>query len=288
MEKRNTSSALDNSTTPQPRKTPSTDRGETDLAEVQAELDRQRADAIELVAKIDPSFRRYAQNILTEIENMTPQMVLDDRQQAAELALRRQEADRQRVLDVFLALRGRRYHACDFDNYVVSDQRQHEVVSALRTYCSSLSDHLSRGDGLLLFGPAGTGKDHLLVATVRFAIREYGVRVGWKNGVDLFADARDRIASDCTEREMLAKLVSPDVLYLSDPLPPYGTLTEYQASTLFRAIDRRYSLGKPTWMTLNVASRKEAAERMGPQIVDRLTDGAVVLHCDWPSHRHPR
>lgn len=273
--------------TPPPRKTPSTDRGETDLVAIQAELDRHRADAAELVDKVDPSFRRYAQNILTEYDRMTPQMVRDERQQAAEHALRRQDAERQRMLDEFLASRGRRYHSCNVDNYVAKDPRQQGVLTSLTAYLDSFSDHLSRGDGLLLFGPAGTGKDHLLVSAARLAIRDHGVRVVWRNGADLFGDMRDRIGSDASERELLVKLVSPDVLYLSDPLPPYGSLTEFQAATLFRAVDRRYSLGKPTWVSLNVASRKEAAERMGPQIVDRLTDGALVLHCDWPSYRQP-
>lgn len=60
---------------------------------------------------------------------MPPQLVSDERQQAAEQALRRQEADRQRMFDELLASRGIRYPYCDRDNYVSCEPRQQEVVS---------------------------------------------------------------------------------------------------------------------------------------------------------------
>ena len=50
-------------------------------------------------------------------------------------------------------------------------------------------------------------------------------------------------------------------------------------------IDRRYRDLKATVMTLNVATRKEAEDRLSPNIVDRLAHGAMAIHCNWPSYR---
>jgi hypothetical protein len=57
---------------------------------------------------------------------------------------------------------------------------------------------------------------------------------------------------------------------------------------LFRAIDARYRDYRPTWVTINVGGGDEAEDRMGMQLVDRLRDRAVSIHCNWPSHRKPR
>jgi DNA replication protein DnaC len=54
---------------------------------------------------------------------------------------------------------------------------------------------------------------------------------------------------------------------------------------LLEIIDRRYSHLLPTWMTINVANRKEAETRMGAPTVDRLAHDALTVVCDWPSFR---
>ena len=70
--------------------------------------------------------------------------------------------------------------------------------------------------------------------------------------------------------EYLTRLVAADVLVLDDLLPPGGTLSEYQASTL------------------NVGSGEEASRGMGVQVADRLRHGrlrssAVGPHIERPS-----
>ena len=121
--------------------------------------------------------------------------------------------------------------------------------------------------------------------SVALAAIKAGFNVIWQNGMDLFGDIRDAIDKGDAERALVSKLVSPDVLYLSDPLPPVGKLTDFQAAMLFRVLDGRYSRKRPTWVTVNVSSGAEMDERMGPQNGDRLRDGALAIFCDWPSHR---
>jgi DNA replication protein DnaC len=87
---------------------------------------------------------------------------------------------------------------------------------------------------------------------------------------------------------LVNRMVQPDVLYLSDPLPPFGNLTAHQATMLFRILDARYSRSKPTWVSVNVVSGLELDERIGAQNGDRLRDNAICILCDWPSYRKAR
>jgi DNA replication protein DnaC len=163
--------------------------------------------------------------------------------------------------------------------------KQKAVVKQVTDYIHQLPERVNAGSGLVLFGPPGTGKDLLASVAMREAILTHGLSVDWVNGSDLFGKLRDAITDETPERTILSRWIKPKILVLSDPLPPWGDLTEYQAVSLFRIIDARYRCNCPTWVTLNVADGKEAAKRMGPQVVSRLRHGAVVCVCDWPDFR---
>lgn len=184
---------------------------------------------------------------------------------------------------------GSRYSECRVQNFVLSDDRevlarQERVVASLTAYGENVEENVRAGRGIVLFGSVGTGKDHLTVGLM-FAACRAGFSVMWVNGMDLFGEMRDSIDRDESEQRLLGKYVTPDVLVISDPLPPWGPLTQFQAGFLFRLIDRRYRNRKPIWVTANFADRKSAEEKLGAQLLDRLKDGALALHCDWPSHR---
>ena len=180
------------------------------------------------------------------------------------------------------------YQGCTSDNYRAETPKQRNLVAALREYAANMPAEVAEGAGIVLFGGSGTGKDHLLAALARPAILKHGLSVVWKNGMDLYGEMRDRIRNDDTERELVASLVGPDILYLSDPLPPVGDLTPYQAAMLQRILDGRIRNRRPVWVSMNVSGSAEADRRMGPALVDRLKPGALCCCCDWPSHRKPR
>lgn len=255
-------------------------------AEIVAELEqKQKAIAAESAELIGDIAHRRTMGDLSR--SMGP---LTDEQLARRDADIR-EKDRQREMyaradrwRAFIAERGDRYADCRLETFDSSSPKQAAAVKALIEYRESMADRLAEGEGIVLFGPKGTGKDHLLVAlcpTV-FAI---GKHVVWQNGMDLFGEMRDRMDSGESERALISRLVHPDVLYLSDPVPPIGSLTEFQASMMFRILDGRYSRRKATWCSVNVSKGAELEERMGAQNVDRLRDGALSIHCDWPSYR---
>ena len=198
------------------------------------------------------------------------------------------KAETQRRRDewaTLIAKRGARYKPCRVSNYVCGCEKQTAMVGSVRDYLTDIGANIKAGVNVLLFGPAGTGKDHILAAMMREAVLGAGADVLWRNGADLHGEVRDRIGTDSSEGGFIRKLVQPAVLAISDPVPPIGKLTDFQMQTLFRIVDGRYSHVRATWATLNVRNREEAIERMGGQVVDRLSHDALAIWCDWPSYR---
>lgn len=184
---------------------------------------------------------------------------------------------------------GKRYSGCSIENWQMSDKpevksKQMSVLEKLNCYRESLSCVISQGSGLTLFGSIGTGKDHLMSALIFDAMR-CGFTVEWRDGNRLYRDLRTVVSENATEADMIDPLISADVFAISDPLPPQGKLSPFIIEKLFSVVDRRHREQKATWLTLNVKSRNEADERLSPQIVDRITDGALCLACEWPSYR---
>lgn len=190
--------------------------------------------------------------------------------------------------DKAIGLMGKRYENCSFDNYVISNKDQEKVVTALREYAANTDANINEGRNVLLIGPKGTGKDHLLAALSRAVLMESGVWTEWKNGVDLLTrfhfdalNPRPRVPSLYDDDEKKVE----SVLYISDPLPPTGELTPSMQRGMFELVDNRYRSMEPIWMSMNVFDGAEAGQRMGEQTVDRLKHNALILRCNWESYR---
>lgn len=210
------------------------------------------------------------------------------RREAADLRWRQDEErerneDRHRAWSNLIGLRGVRYNDCRLSTFKTSDSSQKAAIERLTEYGLDIRENFQAGRCIVWFGPPGTGKDHLLMAMARIAIAN-DYRVGWKNGAMLWAEFRATMDDDSDRNEiaLLKQLTAPDILAISDPLPPVGKLSEYQITSLCNVIDARYSHLKPTWLTLNVANRREAEDRMSPQVVRRIADGSLVIVCNWP------
>lgn len=180
---------------------------------------------------------------------------------------------------------GQRYAGVRLGNFQVETDTQKRALAQLHAFCDSIEERTEAGQGLVLTGPKGTGKDHLAVACLRAAVLCSGINAAWVDGQMLYQEFRDGIDSETRERDALRAYTSPKILLISDPVPPSESLTPFQQSVLWRIVDRRYRDLRPTWVTMNVSSGEEAEKRIGAQIVDRLRDGALSIVCNWPSHR---
>lgn len=183
---------------------------------------------------------------------------------------------------------GPRLRKVTLTTFQVTCDAQRNAVEALRDYQKHLPERVSAGEGIVLCGPSGTGKDHLAVSILKCAMMRDRLSGMYVPGLELFSEMRDVIGSHTSETQFVARFCTTDILLLSDPLPPRGSLTDFQAAMLETIVDWRYRHLRPTFITLNVATGQEADERLGVPIVDRLRHGATVIKCDWPSFRKPK
>ena len=207
------------------------------------------------------------------------------RSETSEEMARRLEAEAKRAIDEIIRAAGVRYETASVNTWKATTERQHSVKAAVIDYCRSIRERVEAGEGVVLYGPVGTGKDHLAVGIARAACLA-DLSCKWLKGQEWFGSLRDAIESDRTEKELFRSL-DCDVLILSDPLPPMGPLTPYQASMLYRLTEDRYSRGGVIVATVNVADDSEADSRFGAQTWDRICDRSWKVKCDWPSFRKP-
>jgi len=181
---------------------------------------------------------------------------------------------------------GKRYwpKRASLETYRVYDERQRIPLSRLQSVAAELSPETG-GRGLVIYGTIGTGKDHLLAAMLYRAIRA-GLTCSWSNGLEIFASLRDVMDTDRGEASVMKQFTGPQVLGISDPVPPAeGKLTTWRAEVLVRIIDARYRELRPTWITMNGDSVADLKRKLTSPVFDRLQQDAEFVPCFWSSFR---
>ncbi len=121
-----------------------------------------------------------------------------------------EEIDRRdSLLEQFNHTVGKRYSTCSLESFEdCGDVHKQAVLRGITEYASNLPEEVTAGRGVILFGPVGTGKDHLLVALARIAIEQYGIDVMWRDCLDVFSEIRDRINEQLDQAPVIRQLIS--------------------------------------------------------------------------------
>jgi DNA replication protein DnaC len=220
-----------------------------------------------------------------EVPVVSPEEQAERNRRHQEYLAHEAENARKAAWRAFCEERGSRYGECRLGTYECQSDEQRSVLADLERYGDEMRVHLMHSEGVVLYGPPGTGKDHLVAGLAYRAIMQHGLTVRWKSGMQIFSEIRDRMETSESEYAYIHGFKRPDVLILSDPLPPIGALTQFQSVKLYEILSARYDNGKVTWVTINVASGSEASERLGSSVYDRMRHGSLARFCNWPSYR---
>jgi DNA replication protein DnaC len=196
-------------------------------------------------------------------------------------------------------------------NYQPDGAEKEAALHKCRTFAENGLDNISRGRGLFLQGPVGTGKSHLSVAVLREIILnnperfgtppslsdfydEYayeGYRCSMVSVVELLESLRDAIGSAKKKEAVRCKLyrIKCDDFIILDDIGAERP-SEFAAEQLFIIIDLRYRTKRSTFFTSN-CTLKELEDLIGERSVSRIfemCEGVRVSGEDWRKKRLDR
>jgi DNA replication protein DnaC len=180
---------------------------------------------------------------------------------------------------------GERYkpNRVDLANFQIYDPKQKAVVENVRRLAARIRESVEAGENVIFVGSVGVGKDHLMAWLMYQAAPEFTCH--WANGQDIFGAFRDRIDTGESDESAFRMFSNPQILAISDPIPPAGGLGNWDVGNLYRIIDQRYRSMKPIWISVNAQDAADLESRLSSPVFDRVRDGAIIFPCFWASFR---
>jgi DNA replication protein DnaC len=168
----------------------------------------------------------------------------------------------------------------DLDTF---DAQASSIVMATFNYVASL-EWIRARENLLLVGPAGTGKSHVLVGTGRRAV-EYGLRVRYATAADLIEQLYRGLA-DNTVGRIISGLLRNDVILIDEV--GFAPLDETGTQLLFRLIAGAYerrSIGLASHWPFEDWGRFLPVPSTAAALLDRLLHHSIVAVTSGESWR---
>lgn len=168
---------------------------------------------------------------------------------------------------------GREYQSLDWTDFEADNT---ELRDALFKYIEHHERYISRGIGLLFYGPIGTGKT--LLATLM--LKEL-IKLGYSGFSTTFAETVDSFtstwgANNQANRDWFAdKFVRSQVLLLDDLGRELRTTNNLPQSTFDRILRRRVSECRPVILTTN-STLTELGKGYGAQVLSLLMEQSIA------------
>lgn len=207
-------------------------------------------------------------------------------------------AERRKTLEAWERLRNlefrlgraaipKRFAKKSFAEYVADHAGKAKALRVCQEFSENFEQHAEAGRCVLMLGTPGTGKTHLGAAIANTVIQLHGCTAVYRTIGSVFQDIRDSYSnrSDKTEGEILAPLISADLLVLDEIGVSKEEPSDFELRTTFAIINGRYEQCRPTVIISNLGV-EEVKVALGERSADRLREGGViVLLFSWESAR---
>lgn len=175
---------------------------------------------------------------------------------------------------------------------------QQRALARARRFVDEFVPGANGQRALLLCGPPGMGKTHLLSAMLRELAAKKGVRGRYEEFFLLLSDIRDGFSRGISSREWLEPLRQVDVLAI-DEIGKGGQNRDWEQGVLDEIISVRYNAGRPTLFATNYPPlgttdwefRSEGRpvenleQRVGPRIYSRIHEMCDVIDVNGTDQR---
>jgi DNA replication protein DnaC len=173
----------------------------------------------------------------------------------------------------------RRFAGKRFEHYLPTTPKQTKARAACQSYIADLGARIASGACVVLVGPPGVGKTHLLAALASAAI-EHGIFARYATMMDVLAAVKGSWAWHGAEHG--EAFIKPALLMLDEVWTPQSGRDRESVLAL---LDERYRLGLVTHVASNL-SWPQMQEELGLRFCDRLLEGGgQVLSLDGKSQR---
>jgi len=162
---------------------------------------------------------------------------------------------------------GKRHIDCTLDNYRIDDANR-----SAHTACVSIAE---KPTSLILSGPVGTGKTHLLAAVALMVDAKCSENGSWRVQFWPILDLVLKLRQNYDGCEELIEALNRSPLLILDDLGAERT-TDYIMETIESIVDYRYRQMRPTLVGTNL-TLEELSTRYGNRVLSRwMGDGKFI------------
>lgn len=179
---------------------------------------------------------------------------------------------------------GKRFLAKNFNNFEQNpNQKAYDVCVG---YARNIVDNTESGKGLLLHGPVGTGKTHLIAGIIdyiaRMRKRTFSGNIIFTTMINLLAELRFSVQEQGKTESTIREYQKCNLLILDD----FGTEkeTDWTAETIYKIINYRYEEVKPIIITTN-SNVAEFLRFFDERLASRIMETCTILKLTGKDYR---